>query len=169
MKKKLVIVGAGGHGKVVKEAALLQMEFDVIGFTDDRESGNEILGTLSDFLSGKINADYFVVAIGNNEARKNIFEKLSVNHEAAVILHPSAVISASAKIGRGTVVLANAVINAEAIIGENCIINSLSLIDHQSFIGNHSHIAQGAIVGSNVKVKDNCTTELGERIKSFSA
>ena len=168
MKKTLLIVGSGGHGKVVHEAALLQNAVDILGFADDRNTGKHILGTISDFETGKIKADCFIVAIGNNEARKNIYLRLTHYCEPAVIIHPSAVVSSAAGIGKGTVILANAVINAEAYVGENCIINSMSLVDHETQIGNHSHISQGTMVGSNVEIGDCFLSEIGERIKSFS-
>jgi sugar O-acyltransferase (sialic acid O-acetyltransferase NeuD family) len=173
MKNTLVIIGAGGHGKVVLETALLQGDYQIAGFIDDAVRVDEIngflrIGTIDELLNQKIKADCFIVAIGNNETRKNLFEKLKSFMKPAIIKHPSAVISVSASIGNGTVILANSVINAGTSIGENCIINSMCLIDHETEIGNHVHISQGTIVGSNVKICDSFSTTIGDKIDSFS-
>ncbi|HEY4798284.1 MAG TPA: acetyltransferase [Bacteroidia bacterium] len=173
MRKNLVIIGSGGHGRAVLEAAILQNKYKVMGFVDDlaKESekyGFKILGTTKDVLAGKVNADYFIIAIGNNKIRKNIFASLKQKLKPAIILHPSAVISPSSEIGNGTVVLANSVIGASVTIGENCIINSMCLIDHETNAGDHIHISQGTIIGSNVRIKNEFSSELGARIKSFS-
>lgn len=172
-KQRLIIVGSGGHGKVVLEAALLQNKYKIVGFADDtvknkNNSKHEIIGTIKDLETGKIKADCFVVAIGNNNIRKKIFLKLIQKLDAAIIIHPSAVVSKTSELCKGTVILANSVISTNVSIGLNSVINSLCLVDHETVVGNHVHISQGTIIGSNVNLKDNYTSKLGERIKSFS-
>ena len=172
---RLIIIGAGGHGKVVAETVLLKSEYNLIGFVDESiEKGTLLfnnlscLGNIQDVLSGLIGADYFLVAIGNNSIRKKIYEQLAPILKSAIVIHPSAVVSSSAIINGGTVILANSVINAETIVSENCVINTLSLVDHNSFIGGHTHITQGTIIGSNVIVPEQHIFSLGDRIPSFS-
>jgi len=173
MKNSLIIIGAGGHGKVVAEAA--KSTFNIAGIADDQlRAGTEIINgitviaTTKEIEKIKKLATHFIVAIGNNEIRKKIFDTLSPYLKAGTIIHPSAVISENSEIGSGSVVLANTVISSGARIGKNCIINSQSLVDHDTHVGDHSHISQGTIVGSNCNVSEIFTSELGQRIKSFS-
>ena len=172
--KRLFIIGAGGHGKVVADAAVAA-GYEIAGFADDGKKKGEVvigaykaLGNVAEAKTILSKNDFFIVAIGNNEMRKRIFTELSNVAKTTILIHPSAVVSAFAKIGRGTTILANAVINADAIIGDNCIINSASLVDHETIIGSHSHIAQGTVIGSNCVLPELFTTELGQNIKSGS-
>lgn len=174
MKQELFIVGAGGHGKVVLDAALLQDKYRVAGLVDDNlapgttVNGMKVItdraGIGKTFSAGTA----FIVAIGNNALREEICNELRTNYTPATIIHPSCIIANTAIVGEGTVVLAGAVINANAMIGNNCIINSLSLIDHDTRIGNHTHIAQGTIVGSHVTIPAKHTSELGGRYPSYT-
>ena len=168
----MLIYGAGGHGKVVAEAAMLA-GFSVVGFIDDnRPSGAKVLKDISIIASSEEDlssfGEYFIVAIGDNKVRKQKYNQLVNILKPSIIIHPYAAVSDEANIGAGTVILAGAVINAGVEVGVNCIINSLSLIDHESRIGDNSHIAQGSIIGSNVSLSDESTTSLGERINSFT-
>jgi sugar O-acyltransferase (sialic acid O-acetyltransferase NeuD family) len=172
--KRLFIIGAGGHGKVIAETAAAA-GYQVAGFMDDHIKkeevvlqGYKVVGTIADALNGMGTNDYFIVGIGNNEARRKIYERLSGSVMPATIIHPSAIVSVFAKIGNGCVVLANSVVNAGSEIGINSIINSLSLIDHDTNVGSHSHIAQGTIVGSNCALPEMFVSELGQKIKSFT-
>ena len=172
--KRLFIIGAGGHGKVVAEAAGLD-GFEIAGFIDDTKKKEEfvtpeykVAGSVAEASSIMQKTDYFVVAIGNNKVRKDIYTKMLPVAIPAVIIHPGASVSKSAVIGKGTVVLANAVINAECRVGDNCIINALSLLDHESVVGSHSHIAQGSIIGSNCSLPELSVTDIGQARKSFT-
>ena len=171
--KKLLIIGAGGHAKVVADAVLSKNEYEIIGFADDHiKLGTPVFGnyaivsTLENISA--LSFDEFIVAIGNNEIRKNIFNSLFINYEPAVIVHQNAIVSKYSKIGLGTVVLAGAVISYGVEIGNNCIVNAASLIDHESIIESNCHIAQGAIIGSNCKIKELTNLELGKKINSHS-
>lgn len=173
--KRLYIIGAGGHGKVVAEAGLAA-GYEIGGFFDNQKKSGEIIlmnykvvGSVAEAPTRIKVTDRFVVAIGNNEHRRKIYESISETAQAATIIHPSAIVSANAKVGNGSVVLANSVINAGSEIGDNTIINSMVLIDHDTVVGSHSHIAQGTIIGSNCKLPDTVTTEIGQAIKSFTA
>lgn len=175
MKDKLFIVGAGGHGRVVLDAALLQGRFEVIGLVDDNLqpgtmiNGAKVITDRKGIRSAFDVGTCFIVAVGNNEARKEIFDELSLSFRPGTVIHPSATVAENAAVGEGSVVLAGAVINVNAIIGRNCIINSMSLIDHDTKIGEHTHIAQGTIVGSNVTIPANFVTPLGEKYPSYQS
>jgi acetyltransferase EpsM len=99
-------------------------------------------------------SDRFVIAIGNNAVRSKCYGELVSQRlqPAACPIHPSAVVSPSASIGPGTVVMPRAVINAHAEIGEDCIINTGAIVEHDCAIGAHAHISPGATLGGGVQV-----------------
>ncbi len=174
-KQNLLIVGAGGHGKVILDAAIKQNHYTIVGFLDEQKSLGTVIEQDYTVLGGLEGIEdlfsaetCFVVAIGDNMIRKRIYDKLNKVLVAAVLIHPSAYVSASSEVGAGSVVLAGAVINSGSTIGENCIINSLALVDHETRVGSHSHISQGALIGSNLKLPEFFTARFGERVPSVS-
>lgn len=150
--RPLLIIGAGGQGRVVSEIAKL-CGYQKIGFLDDAD-GHNTVGRVLDFVQHIETCDFFV-AIGNNTVRKRIFCDLE-NYGAKIIslIHPNAVISETAEIGKGTAVMAGAVINANAKIGKGVIVNTCSSVDHDCVIGSFCHIAVGARVCGTVTVDD---------------
>ena len=153
MKKKLIIIGASGHGKVVADIAI-ENGYRVLGFLDDDASKSEnygfpVLGRIEDTV--QFEGCEFIIAIGKNEIRKKIAEQYKSLKYAALI-HPKAVVSASVQIGAGTVIMPMAVINAEARIGKHCIINSSSVIEHDCRIEDYVHISPGAALCGAVSV-----------------
>lgn len=157
MNKKVVIIGAGGHGRVV--ADIVEACGDtVLGFLDDSNTVNnkvKVIGTSSDaekYCDGKTE---LFVAIGNCKVREKIMNSLS-NAKWYTAIHPSAVVSPSVVIGEGTCVMPNAVINNGAVIGKGCIINTCASVDHDDIIGDYVHVSCGARLAGTVNV-GNCT------------
>lgn len=153
--KKLVILGAGGHGKVVSDIAILQNYTEVV-FLDDNMSKREcngcgIVGTTCEYY--RFSECDFFVAIGDRIARKEMQDKLENGGLKVVsLIHPNAVVSASADIQNGTVVMGGAVINADAQVGRGCIINTCASVDHECTIGEFSHVSVGAHLAGNVQI-----------------
>lgn len=173
MNNNIIIVGAGGHGKVVAEAILSQRKYNLLGFCDDATPpGTVVFGQYKIIcntgLIDNFDFDFYVVAIGNNEIRKKIHERLKLQHQTASIIHPFTSISAHASIGAGTVILPGAVVAQGAHIGENCIIGSNVHIDHETIIGDHSYIRNGSCIGSNANIASGSYTNTGESIQSFT-
>jgi sugar O-acyltransferase (sialic acid O-acetyltransferase NeuD family) len=175
MKPKIIIVGAGGHGKVVCDAILAQNNYEIVGFLDgtvaigtEITKGFKVLETPENVAKLAGVAEYFILAIGNNKIRATFFELSKKSFRPAIIIHSSAVIGLEVNVGEGCVVLGNAVINAFSSIGENTIINSGAVVDHECKIGNHIHLAIGTMVGSNSAIADYHTSAIGARIESFS-
>jgi sugar O-acyltransferase (sialic acid O-acetyltransferase NeuD family) len=157
MSNKLAIIGAGGHGKVVGEIALLN-QYKLINFFDDRvkeikEFPFTIIDTL-DYLKGHLeDYDTFFVAIGNNQTRNKIIEGLKKNKMNIVsLVHPRSTISKFSSIGIGTCVMANAVVNAGSLIKEGVIINTSSSIDHDCVIEDYAHISPNCSLSGDVNV-----------------
>ena len=147
MKKKVVIIGAGGHGKVI--ADIVRKNGDTVecflddAYTVDTEFyGSKLIGKTEKYK--ELSDCYFIIAIGNNGIRERIAGKLNCKWYTAV--HPSAQISDSVKIGEGTCVMANAVINADTAVGKHAIVNTGSVIEHDCKIGDFCHISPRATV-----------------------
>jgi len=154
---KLVIIGAGGHGRVVADCAQVIGDYDDIVFLDDcfnERKINEhwrIIGHVS--IWSKLTDSDFIVAFGNNTLRKRMINELQqANANLVSIIHPSAVVSKYANIDVGTVVFANAVINVNSQIGKGCIINTAATIDHDCQIGECVHISPSANIAGGVTI-----------------
>lgn len=155
----LLIVGAGGHGKVVAETAELLKQWDSVVFADDKfpeltRIGKWPVVSSANFLDIEKNGfTDFVVAVGDNKTRLKIQrEGLHSTLTPVCIVHPSAVISPTGKLGLGTVIFANAVVNADAVVGEACIINTAASVDHDCVLGDGVHISPGALLAGDVAV-----------------
>ena len=152
--KKLVIIGASGHGKVVADIAI-KNGYNKIIFLDDDESihecgGYPIVGKSSE--GGTIDADV-IIGIGNAGARKRIQESIP-DEKLVTLIHPDAVVAEDVVIGKGAVVMAGAVINPGVRIGKGCIINTCSSADHDCEVGDYVHIAVGSHLCGTVNVGD---------------
>ncbi|MDJ0911027.1 MAG: acetyltransferase [Woeseiaceae bacterium] len=157
--KRLLVIGAGGHGIVVADAASMTDNWSDIAFVDDRFPDLKkvatwpVVGTVDSLNQLAADYDAAVVAIGNPKVRIALMRKASrAGLSIATIVHPSAVVSRLAHIGGGTVLLANAVVNARAILGEGCIVNTAATVDHDCRIANGAHIAPGAHLAADVFV-----------------
>lgn len=157
----LVLWGAGGHGKVVLDIAKAMGGFKSIFFIDDacepsaREfcdclvfGASQCLQSLKDKGSSQ-----YLVSIGKNGIRAACFQR-AFEHglQPVKLVHPSAVISESARLENGTVVMPRVVINAGARIGKNCILNTASVVEHDCRVGDHVHLSPGVLLGGGVTV-----------------
>jgi sugar O-acyltransferase (sialic acid O-acetyltransferase NeuD family) len=158
MNNKLAIIGAGGHGKVVGEIALLN-QYKLIDFFDDdqikktKEFPFTIIDTV-DYLNKHLeDYDAFFVAIGDNETRSEKIEWLKKNKMNIVsLIHPKSTISKFSSIGIGTCVMANAVVNAGRLIKEGVIINTSASVDHDCLIEDFAHISPNCSVSGGVRI-----------------
>lgn len=152
--ENVVIIGAGGHAKVVADIVLLRGDH-IAGFLDSVHPEGEFLGYPK--LGGdreyrKFLNCSFIIAIGNALARERIACSMP---EAAwyTAVHPGAVISnIDTEIGEGTVIMADAIVNPGAHIGKHCIINSGSIVEHDNRIGDYAHVSVGAKMAGGVQI-----------------
>ena len=155
---KLMILGAGGHGKVVAEIAELMGRWDEIVFLDDNQklsevNGYKVIGTLNDYMAYKDRYQYAFVAIGNNKSRVELIDNMiRKGLVVPTLIHPFTAISANCKIQEGTVVMAGAVINTNTIIGKGCIVNTCSSIDHDCVFEDGVHISPGVHIGGTTNI-----------------
>lgn len=169
MSKSIAILGAGGHGKVIGEIALMN-NFKIIDFFDDnylniKDYSFEIKGDINLFRKEHHKYNYWFVAIGNNQIRKNLI--LSLNHlikNLANLFHPKSVISNYTEIENGVSVMANVVINPGSRIKRGSIINSSASIDHDCTIGEFVHIGPNTALSGNVSVGQNTLIGTGSSV-----
>ncbi|MEN3334560.1 MAG: hypothetical protein V7641_3925 [Blastocatellia bacterium] len=155
----VVVLGAGGHAKVVI-ATLQAAGFTVAAVFDDDETkrGSALLsvtvkGTLDELASS--NYRHAIMAVGNNATRMQLTERLQnqlQNVEWITVVHPQTCVHPSVQLGAGTVVFAGAVVQPDAVIGAHAIINTGATIDHDCFIGDFAHIAPGAHLAGDVRI-----------------
>lgn len=171
MKDKLIIIGAGGHGKVVADIAIKMNKWKNIEFLDDNKSigsvmGFEIIGKSTDAYLYRNEADFFV-AIGSNVTRELIQKKLLSEGGAIVSLfHPNVVIGTNVNIGIGTVVMAGTIINSSSMIGNGCIINTSCSIDHDNIIEDFVHISPGSHLAGAVRVGKRSWIGIGSTVSN---
>jgi len=158
--KKLAIIGAGGHGKVVADSAE-QSGWDKIEFFDDNWPKLQlnhfwpVTGNLVSLFKRASEFDGLILAIGNNRLRLALSEKLiDKKFQLVKIIHPTAVISKYTEIGPGTVVFAGSIINPGTKIGVAAIINTGATVDHDCVLGDGVHISPGAHLAGGVTVGD---------------
>ncbi|NMO96632.1 acetyltransferase [Paenibacillus lemnae] len=169
MGKSLIIIGAGGHGRVTADAAVQMGLWDRVFFADDRPdlsntAGHEVIGTVEQAFAYIDRSDY-IVAVGSGRIRRNIQVSLeSRGAGLATIIHPSAIIGSEVLLGRGTVVMAGAVIQCSTAIGKGCIINTRAAIDHDNTIGDYVHISPGVCLAGNVSVGDHTWMGIGSAV-----
>lgn len=169
--KKLVIIGASGHGKVVADIAQKLDRYSEIFFFDDNQNAKEcmgfkVLGKSSEVEKYKDEAE-FIVAIGNSKVREKVMNTLlDKNAEMATLVHPSAVIGMNVEIGEGTVVMAGAVINPDVIVGKGVIINTASSVDHDNKIEDYCHISVGAHLAGTVHVGKHTWIGIGASVSN---
>lgn len=167
MNKKVVIIGAGGHGKVI--ADIVRKSGDTVecflddAYTEDTDFyGSKILGKTEKYKD--FSNCYFIIAIGNNGIREKIANSLDCKWYIAV--HPSSQISDSVKIGEGTCVMANSVINADTVVGNHVIVNTASVIEHDCKIGDFCHISPKATICGLTTVGNNVWIGAGATVKN---
>lgn len=172
MTNALLVVGAGGHGKVVADSALEMGRWSRIGFVDDRSehlrqvAGVPVIGRLADLESLRDEWSAAVVAIGDARQRLEILRTIrGLGFELPVIVHPSAVVSRWVTVGTGTVIFAKAAINAGTTIGDGCIVNTGATVDHDCQLGDGVHVCPGANLAGNVIVGTRSWIGIGSAIR----
>ena len=153
--KSLLIIGAGSFSTEIEELARFQ-GYNEIAFVDDNctnSRSHPVVGTMSDIPDLRNRYDTAIVALGNNENRMRYHQILKENdYYIPVLIHPTAYVSADAKIGCGCIIRTHAVISRYVQLGESVIVNVAGLIDHDCKIGEGAHILMGAVVRNKVEV-----------------
>lgn len=165
---QIIIVGAGGHSKVVADSAV-RAGFSIRGFVDDRANSAplpdyQLIGTIADLTSMHLmhGSTKIVIAIGDNPTRMKVAKRLALPPERyATVIDPSAVVSQHALIGEGTVVLQGTIVNAGTIVGQHAILNTGCTIDHDCRIDDYAHVSPGANIAGGVVVGEGAHLGIG--------
>ncbi len=172
--RRSLILGAGGHGRVVLDILLQTGRDQVVGFLDNnadihgrRVDGLPVLGAIDDLpaLAEKHGIDGVIVAIGDNGVRQGLardIDAAGINLITAV--HPSATLARNATVGRNVVVAAGVVVCAHCQIGDSVILNTGCIVDHQTMIGEGSHVCPGVRIAGRVKVESGTFVGIGATI-----
>lgn len=156
-KRQLLIIGAGGHGRVVADIAVKMNQWRDIAFLDDDVNkklsvGIKVIGLSRDIDQFLDNSDIFV-AIGDNQVREKVLN--SIEQKGAfipVLIHPDSCIGTDVVIGKGTAIMPGAIINCCSCIGKGCIINTGTTVDHDNVIENYVHLSPGVHTGGEVRI-----------------
>lgn len=171
--KRLAIIGASGHGKVVADCAEL-CGWDEVVFFDDawpqklRNGAWLVSGDTQSLLERLDEFDGVVVAIGNNSVREAKLNTLSaLGAPLPILAHPAAVVSRYAVIGAGSVLFAGAVVNVDCRIGVGAIINTGATVDHDCVLGDAVHISPGAHLAGGGCVGDRSWLGIGSSVRQL--
>lgn len=166
-KRKLVLIGGGGHALVVAEAvqaAGVQPE----GYYDDNPEA--VLGQrLNVHYLGSMSAiriaedDLYIIAVGDVQLRRRVQQGLPYDL-AATIIHAESFVAPSATLGTGIFVAPKAMVHSFASIDDHCIINSAAVVEHECAIGENSHVGPGAVLGGGARVGAHTLVGLGARV-----
>lgn len=163
MKKKIILIGGGGHCRSVIDVIEQEGRFTIAGiiekYAGESEAvlGYKLIGTDDELEKLRKQYEYAFITIGHiksNSVRVKLFHRLkALGFKIPTIISPLAYVSKHATVAKGSIVMHHALINASASVGENCIINSKVLIEHDAVIENNCHISTGAIVNGGSIVK----------------
>jgi sugar O-acyltransferase (sialic acid O-acetyltransferase NeuD family) len=167
MEEHVIVIGAGGHAKVVISTLLASgIKIDKI-FDDNPEKWGsrvfdiEVTGPLSNINSDRTTPA--ITAIGDNKTRKDVVRRFA-RLQWKTVVHPTAYVHPTVHLGKGTVVFAKAVIQPDTKIGDHCIINTGSTIDHDCLIGNYVHISPGTNLAGEVQLGDGAFCGIGSKV-----
>ena len=164
---KLLILGAGGLGRMVGEVAAAQGCWDQIAFLDDAVHSSAVVGRCTDYLSLTGEYSQAVAAFGDNRLRLSWTEKLlEAGYRVPCVIHPSAMVSPSAVLGEGCLVLHGAIVNTNAVLGKACLVNSGALVDHDNRLEDGVHINLHSTIKAWCHMETCSRTEAGETVYS---
>lgn len=163
--KSLLIIGVGGHGKVVAETAI-DCGYTKIDFIDDNNAS--AIGKVSDLEKFRDCYQDAFVGIGNNAVRDQMIGRLfELGYHVPVLIHPTAYVSRSAVLSAGTIVEPKAIVNTAVCVERGCIISVGAVIDHNARIGKASHVDAGAVVSAGGNVEDYSEIGSGEVVPGY--
>ncbi len=157
---RVLVYGAGGHGRVVLDAALERPDLHVVGVLDDDPAlqgksvlGVGVLGGAAILVQQEFQGCRVVVAVGNAEARASVVARVeAAGLQFFSIVHPTAFVARETSVGDGAMVLPMAVVHTGASIGAHAIVNTGAIVEHDCRIGDYAHVAPGVRLGGGVVV-----------------
>jgi sugar O-acyltransferase (sialic acid O-acetyltransferase NeuD family) len=169
-EKHLLVIGAGGHGKVAADCARAAGLWFDISMLDDRwpqleRSGDWAVVGRADALHEQHPDAEFFVGIGDGSDRLRILKQLlAAERRVTTIIHPRATVSPDTFVGTGSLVVAGAVVNAGVRMGVGCVVNTCASVDHDCWLGEGVHICPGTHLAGNVRIGDGSWVGIGSVI-----
>jgi len=167
-KRTLLIIGAGGHGKAVAEAAVLSGEWQGIVFVDDRWpnlqqcAGWPVVADVAGLAEYGGNPHGAIAAVGNNAIRERCVEVICDSDMPLVsVIHPRAFVSPTATIGAGSAVMAMATVGTDVMVGLATIVNANATVDHDAILEGFAHLGVGVQLAGGVHVKARAWLQAG--------
>lgn len=162
----LLILGAGGMGRMVQETAL-QLGYEDIAFLDDAKKEKDVIGKCCDYTNFLSKYDAAAAAFGDNNMRLFWTEKLmEAGYQVPTLIHPTAVVSPNVTVGKGCFILQRAVVNRDTVMEHAVLVNSGAVVDHDSYLSSGVHIGLGSVVKANCTIASGVKVEAGEVIFS---
>lgn len=163
--KKILIIGAGTHGRVVAEVA--RACGYIVSFLDDRPC-EDVIGPINELPNYLDSFDACFIGIGNNAVRRRFQERLEqLAVSIPVLIHPTAYVSPSAKIGEGSIIEPGAIVNANSLIAKGCIISVGAIVDHDVEVEQFAHVNAGAICMGGAHIDAERKVDAGEIARGF--
>ncbi len=168
MSQAIILLGAGGHAKVLLDA-LFCNDMEVLGYVNVKKLSDDIgikyLGDDEQVLNFSANEVMLVNGVGNIIQRQQLFDTFKARgFSFAKVIHPSVIISTATILAEGVQIMAAAVIQTGVSIGENVVINTRASVDHDCCIGAHSHVAVGAILAGNINIGERVLIGAGSTV-----
>ena len=183
-KPRIILIGAGQHCNVVMYNIAAEGKYEVacIAEVDEKKWGQVVNGievvpfvNFSKEAMAKVEQRYhtnlFFISFGAMRWRKKVYEFVSQNGwEAVTIIHPDAVVSSTAKIGKGVLIECGCLITPSPVIGDNVVVNTGSQVNHDNIVEDHVYIASGVIlsggvtIGNNTLLDDGVIVTLGTKV-----
>lgn len=173
MKRKSLIIGAGGHCRVVVSLLVARGDRDALGIIDLAEprGGESIMGVAIIGSTGRL-AEYrgrddidVFLAIGDNAVRRTWWQALRESGLAfPSLVSPQAIVDPTARLGEGTVVCARAFVGPDAVVGNNALLNTSCIVEHEVRIGDHCHLAPSSTVAGRSRIGDGCFIGAGATV-----
>ncbi|GGF98513.1 acetyltransferase [Paenibacillus abyssi] len=169
-KTPLLIVGAGGHGRVVRDLLQTTKSYWLALVADDKLSHTELrdgvyygpVALMRDLIANETDAAAAVIGIGDNRIRREMSIRLELpDKRYAALIHPEASVAKDAVIGHGAVVMAGAIVNTGAVIGPHAIVNSGAVVEHDCTVGAFAHISPRVALAGGVRVMEGAHVGIG--------
>lgn len=169
--KRIVIIGAGGHAKMIAGSIIRSGSLELLGFVSEFKKnkkekifGKKIFSKIENIREFK--KVYYIIGIGDNKIRKETFKELeNNNYNLLTIVDKSAIINHNVEIEKGCFIGPGAIVNVNSKIGENSIINSGAIVEHDCAIGKNCHLAPGSRIAGYVNIGDNSFLGIGSTVK----
>jgi sugar O-acyltransferase (sialic acid O-acetyltransferase NeuD family) len=177
--KNILIIGSGGHARVIASEIILQRKFKLLGFIDEKKKKNEfvfkyknkkfyILGNIKSLKSKRFYKIYAIIGVGLNSKRKKILEEVKKVNKNLIwkkIISKNSILNNS-KVGEGSFIGSGVIINNESKIGSHCIVNTGAIIEHNNILKDYASIGPGAMTGGNVIIDKFSFVGLGSIINN---